>query len=1057
MQEENASEKNKQNGISYIPIKMFNETYYVQALDEEDVLKEYDDFSYRNEKTIFNQFLPRKVKEIYKKFPIKSLLKNNYKELQGYLQEIDNEYGTDLVKSFFYDKFDFISQETFIEPSTFYNSLITDDGGIDLDGLKQGIKFSLTNSFYKPRLKNKDSLDLKTHLRENKIIHTTPEGKLDFNYLALENSTEIRRNLDRMTNKRDNVQSINSKKSRLINDVTYNMDNLFGMEISNKEGDFKRILVEKYDEETGMFYFDSVVYKLDKGGWKLNKGTIEGVVAYYTKKGELLDFTNNYKMGGNSAFKYDPTALQKYQSLKSLPLDQQDVYNLLLEYKEKINEKLGRKRFYGLFNIPKITEQTLLEKGKSKLKKVGDSVDITYKEDTLPKTRYNFDTKQTEYLDEDDNVVEEKDAARVSKNKYGVDGNLIKSVEVEYSNYIPPHKREKDLLYTFSEMNMKANNYSLRTTIIPKLNTIQTIYSGDEKAGVNKRKAFKLSADGRKILDKNSGQVVTEDATKLSENFQVFVDDMMYGMSKKEYAIALGNVKIDMHKLVSNITGLSAYQALALNFTSMPANHFISTISNYSEAAMGRNFDKKIFRETYRELFVSPTQIKTYIADWSKTNFSDKSKLAQVAVMFNAIQGEFLDNKGIVHKENLAEKFLTDIWMSTSSATEYTNQLLTMVSLMKGWKQKDANGNVVMKKDSKGKDVESTLYNSIIHKDGELVEFEDWVTDDIKTKFTSLVQTINRQLHGNYKDEDKNLLNRTWLGRLALLFKRWIYNTWMSRFQGEQLDWESYTIEEGYYMTYLSKLTSSYKEIFDKHGMKGFVDREVAPQYLKAIGGVALKSGIETVRSGLKNIPLLSAIDGYKQLFDNKKYDEWMFGKDVGERQRRAIERTSSDLGLIIQSMFIGFLLHLAAEGEDDEKAKLVLKWMEFYAFKMQAEMRFYTPFLYFPTQGLPASYTIDTLMRFGKDPFTMTRMIDVNLGLIRDLINVSMFNEEGEIEFDWAANDIYERSGKGYEKGDYKIVKKLERSVVAPYYQIMRLLSPEQQLQYMDLIFKNN
>ena len=38
-----------------------------------------------------------------------------------------------------------------------------------------------------------------------------------------------------------------------------------------------------------------------------------------------------------------------------------------------------------------------------------------------------------------------------------------------------------------------------------------------------------------------------------------------------------------------------------------------------------------------------------------------------------------------------------------------------------------------------------------------------------------------------------------------------------------------------------------------------------------------------------------------------------------------------------------------------------------------------------------------------------------------------------------------------------YKIAKKLERSVVAPYYQVMRLVSPEQQLQYMDLVFKNN
>lgn len=1056
MQQENASKKNRQNGISYEPIRIFNETYYVQMLDEEDVLKEYDDFTYRNEKTLFNQFLPRKVKEVFDKFPVKAFINKDRFLLKQSLQELDNEYGTNLLDSFMYYGIDNSTQLPFAELKSIYNSMFSEEGDLDYDSLKNTIKLSLTNGFFKERIKNKGRVEVKNMLLENKLMTITDEGVNEFNIIGIENSIEIKRNLEKFTNKKTNTKSTTSKNNRLLNDIAFNMNTIFGIEIKVKEDFFKKILVEKYDEDTGMFYFDSIVYKKVGEKWQIEKGNEENVTSYYTNKGELLDFTDEYKKGGSKAFPYDKTANQKLANISSLPIEHQNIYKLLKDFKDAINDKLGRKRFYGLFNIPKIVEQTLMEKSKNVLKGIGEKIDVTYKDETVPKSRFNFDTKKTEFLDENDNVVEEKDAARISKKRYGIDGNVINSVDIDFSEYIPPHEREKDLLYTFAEMNMRANNYALRTTIVPKVNTIQTIYSGDEKAGVGKRQAYKLGPDGQKIIDR-SGKPITEDADKLSENLKIFLDDMLYGMSKKEYALALGNVKIDLHKVVTNITGLSAYQALALNFASMPANHFISTIANYSEAAMGRNFDKKIFRETYRELFVSPTQWKTYVADWSKPTFSDKSKLAQLAVMFNAIQGEFLDNSGIVHKDNLAEKFLTDVWMSTSSATEYTNQLLTMVSLMKGWKQKDDKGNVVMKKDSKGQMIESTLYNSVIHKEGELVEFEDWVTEDVQRKFTSLVQTINRQLHGNYKDEDKNLLNRTWFGRLALLFKRWIYNTWMSRLQGEQLDWESYTIEEGYYMTYLSKLTKQYKEDFAKYGMKGFVNKEVAPKYLKAIGTTVLKSGVESLRSGLRNIPLLSAIPNYKELFDNEKYDEWMYGKDINERQKRALIRTSADMGLILQMMFIGFLMHLAAEGEDDEEAKIVLKWIEFYAFKMQAEMRFYTPFLYYPSQGLPGSYTIDTIQRFAKDPFTMTRMIDVNLGLIRDLIDVSMFNEEGEIEFDWAANDIYERSGKGYEKGDYKIVSKLEKSVIAPYYQVLRLKNPEQLLEYMDLIFKNN
>jgi len=1051
MKEQNADKKNKERGISYEPIKMFNEIYYVQMLDEEDIIKEYDDYTFRNEKLLFTQLLERKIREIFKKIPLKQMREDDIITVKNIFKELDVEYEIPLSEAFIKTGIDIYTDMEFFEKTDVY-----EDSLENLDVLKNIIQSVLWQSFYKTRMTTKSRSETKTILRENKIIKTKEDGILDFNYKALEESTEVKRNLASLSKKVENKQ--NGKYSTLSSRIKFSMDSLLGMEILNSEGNrVKRILVEKYDEETKLFYLDSLIYEEKGSTWKLIAGDVENITSFYTKKGELNEFNSRYKIDGQNAFPFDKEASSKFKAIESLLSQEKKIYDLLLMTKQKINEQLGNKRFYGLYNIPLFEQKTLKERALSKLNKIENQLDITYKENTEPKSRRNPETGKIEFLNEIDEVVEEEYAARVSKNKYGVDGKIVDEVTIEYSEYIPPYKREKDLLYAFSLMNSKVNNYALRTTLVPKLNTIRTIYSGDEKAGISKRKAYVLSSDGEKILDENTGKVVTVDADNLSENLEVFLKDMINGMSKKEYAIALGNVKIDMQKLVTNITGLSAYQALSLNFAAMPANHFISTISNYSEAAMGRNFNKKIFRETYRELFISFSQLKTFVADWSKSSFIEKSMLSQLSYYFNAIQGEFLDNKGMIHKENLAEKFMQDIWMATSNGTEYTNQLLTMVCLMKGWKQRDKDGNVVKKKNDKGELVESTLYNSVIHKEGELVQFEDWVTDDVKSKFSSLVQTINRQLHGNYNDQDRNLLSRTWYGRLMLVFKRWIYNTWMARFQSEQLDWESYTIEEGYYKTYLSKLISDYKDIFNKHGMKGFISKEIAPKYLRAMGDVVWKTGVESLRSGLKNLPILSMSEGYKSLFDSAKYDELIYGKDINERQKRAIERTSADLGLIIQMMMLGFLIHLASDDVEDEDSKKVLKWMEFYAFKMQAEMRFYTPFLYIPGQGLPASYTIDTAQRFAKDPFTMTRMIDVNLGLVRDLISVSMFNEEGDLELDWGANDLYEKNGDGYEKGDYKIVSKLEKSVISPYYQILRLMNPEQQLEYMDLIFKNN
>ena len=100
--------------------------------------------------------------------------------------------------------------------------------------------------------------------------------------------------------------------------------------------------------------------------------------------------------------------------------------------------------------------------------------------------------------------------------------------------------------------------------------------------------------------------------------------------------------------------------------------------------------------------------------------------------MFDAIQGEFLDPKGVVHTSNLARKFASDALFSTSNAVEYTNQMLTMVCLMKGFKRRDADGNVVFLQnqdgsnqlDKQGNPIAQTLYNSVIYERGKLLKFE---------------------------------------------------------------------------------------------------------------------------------------------------------------------------------------------------------------------------------------------------------------------------------------------------------------------------------------------
>ena len=1082
-----SKENKKKEGESYIEIEMFGAPYFVKALDEQDVVKEYDDFKFRNEKLLFNHLLEIQQADVFKAFPLslalykeegksKSEINLANKELYEALQQLDTKFGINITNRFVrknvHEGIEYFNKQKAFK-AIFYER--NEKQTVDFGSLKDIIRQGLYGNFYNARITTKNWSDVgetsgaKTILSENRIIKRDANGQWIFNYQDLEESRAVEKNLAALTNKRDNTKSTMSSYTKLESAVGYQMEKLLGIPIfSNSKQIGKRILVQAYDEFSSTFFYKELEYLIDDRGEYSYNGSSEeltNVTHFYMMKGELSDFTSSLKIGSGEAFQYDGEAISKHNNLKNTnDALLKEFYKTISDIKKESNNDAANKRLYGTPRVLAGDESTIYDKMKQMsswkgISNFAKSLSIGYDEDSVPKKRFNKDTQKYEFLDDKDNVVEEAQAARISKTKYGVDRNPIDKVGLQYTEYIPPQYREQDLIHSFKTFRQAAHHYSAKAENLSKVNTYRVLAKGDIKAGITPRQAKKLDASGNPIIDKSSQEEMLVDATKLTKNIEAFIQDAFFGMSKEEYALTLGNVKIDMHKLTDRMIGLSSYQALALNLTAMPANHFISTIGNYSEASMGRHFDTATFRETYRELFVSVKGYTEYFQDYASNYLIDKSFNAQAAILFDAIQGEFLDPKGVVHTSNLARKFASDALFATSNAVEYTNQMLTMVCLMKGFKRRDANGDIVFllntdgtqKLDKKGNPIPQTLYNSAIYERGKLMKFEEWVTEDTLKAFTNLVQGINRQIHGNYKSADKNMLSRTWYGRLALMFKRWIYNTMQARFQGEQLDWEQHSIEEGYFRMYLKRITHQYQDTMKQQGWKGFTNKDSFGTYLKAIGVGVGKVWIDTARAAVNPFTLNN--------LKSDAYDKWMYGENLSEREKKAIMRTTAEMGLIVQIMLIGLMFHMFAAGEDDDKTDMdykLLKWGEYYAFKMQAEMQFYTPFLYL-FQGLPAGYTIDTSMRFLKDPLTMTRMIDVNLGLIRDLIGFDVFDENGEVDVNFHVNDMYDRSGKGYSKGDYKITNKIVRSPLAPVYQVYRLADPEQQLSYMDLIFKNN
>jgi len=87
--------------------------------------------------------------------------------------------------------------------------------------------------------------------------------------------------------------------------------------------------------------------------------------------------------------------------------------------------------------------------------------------------------------------------------------------------------------------------------------------------------------------------------------------------------------------------------------------------------------------------------------------------------------------------------------------------------------------------------------NKLVVKD----EFKDQVTQDDVTRFTLLQNFMNKRLHGIYNEIDRAAIQRWAIGRLAVMFRKFMKPGWNRRFQQLTYNEEAQGFTEGIYTT----------------------------------------------------------------------------------------------------------------------------------------------------------------------------------------------------------------------------------------------------------------
>jgi hypothetical protein len=392
-----------------------------------------------------------------------------------------------------------------------------------------------------------------------------------------------------------------------------------------------------------------------------------------------------------------------------------------------------------------------------------------------------------------------------------------------------------------------------------------------------------------------------------------FMKMTVYGQSSKDEGDIWG---IDKGKLVDFVNSYTSLASLALNLYSGISNITVGYAMTKMEAVAGEfvtNKDMRFGDKTYT------TELPGVIADIGQ-RLSD-SKLDLWIEHMGTMQNYDRDFRNVdAGRSTVFSRLMkTSSLFFMSHAGEHMIQTRLSLALANNTKVKDKDGNIINLWEAF--DVEG---NRLKMKEGltkvagekttslfKKAEEGQPLTEKDILRFMNRQNFMNKRLHGIYNDIDKSALQQYALGRLVLLFRKFIIPGWNRRYSKMTYNEEGEAFTEGYYRTLFRFL--------------GLVDRELG----------------EAKFSITKNWNNLTDAD--KANF-HRLLTEWAF---------------------LIASVVVGSVLTKFAE---DDEENYVLNLAAYEAYRTYSEIRFFTSITEaWRIVKSPAAsvYKIDTLIKF--------------------------------------------------------------------------------------------
>lgn len=342
----------------------------------------------------------------------------------------------------------------------------------------------------------------------------------------------------------------------------------------------------------------------------------------------------------------------------------------------------------------------------------------------------------------------------------------------------------------FDEMNKVIDVLELGRDVMREREVVQT---QGEKPLVER---FKIM--GRKIENKLTKEGAS---TRTMQRLDDFFKMQVYGRYMDDEG-TFGNTRIDKAKSANLVNKITSINRMAVNILLGISNVVTGDIMMRIEAFAGEFFNVSNTLKADRNYGRALPEFLAELGNRIKT-----SKLALWDEKFNVMQDYEQDIRELNfdRKTWVSRLFSTGTLFAISNAGEHWMQNRTSLALADAYKMKSPNGKIVslwdamevvpIDKNNKSLGAKLQLKGGYTKADGSLFTEEDVIA------FSRKAAAINQRMHGIYNKADRSAIQRTALGRMAIMFRKWVKPSLNRRFKSASYNMDLQQWAEGYYLT----------------------------------------------------------------------------------------------------------------------------------------------------------------------------------------------------------------------------------------------------------------